>query len=138
MANTHSPTLRLSLEAISMGARFSASILMTARSVSLSVPMMRPLNSRLSLSFTRISSASPTTWLLVTIYPSAERMTPDPEPWRFGVSIWRRCCPRFPKKSPKKSENGLSEKGLKYSTSCVLLLVVTLMNTTLLVACSAA
>jgi len=67
MASTHSPSLRSSLLPTVMGCKLSASILMRARSELGSVPMIRALNSRLSLSLTSSSLASATTWLLVTM-----------------------------------------------------------------------
>ena len=51
MASTHSPIFSFSLLPTVMGCRFLASILIKARSVSLSCPMIRPLNSRLSFEF---------------------------------------------------------------------------------------
>ena len=86
IASTHSPSFRSLLSPIVIAGRSSASTLMRARSVFLSVPIMRALNSRLSLSFTCNSSAPSTTWLLVTMYPSAEIITPLPAPLRSGLS----------------------------------------------------
>ena len=90
----------------------------------LSVPMMRAENSRLSFSVTVSWSAPSTTWLLVTIYPSADMMTPEPVASRLGVCTCRFCfpplpCPGLPKKpngSLKKSLNG----SLWTSTVCTL------------------
>ena len=84
-ASTHSPTFRSSLLAIAIVGRFLPSTLMRARSVVLSVPTMRAENSRLSLSVTVSSSAPSTMWLLVTIYPSGEMMTPEPVAVFLGV-----------------------------------------------------
>ena len=86
-----------------MVGKSSPSIFTNAKSVLGSVPITRPLNSRLSFSFTLISSAPSITWLFVTIYPSLEMMTPEPNPTRGSVCTWR-CCPRpSPKKKSKKS-----------------------------------
>ena len=104
-----------------MAGKFLPSILISARSVVLSVPMIRAEYSLLSFNVTVSSSASATTWLLVTMYPSAEIITPEPEPCCFGVRTLRFCLPPLPwglpKKpngSPKKSENG----SLSTSTVC--------------------
>src|SRR3989338_7867318 len=53
-------------------------ILITARSVRSSLPTTLALNFLPSTSLTTISSASPTTWLLVRISPSLLIMTPEP------------------------------------------------------------
>ena len=105
-ASTHSPTFRSSLLAMVMAGRSLAFTLMRARSVCLSVPMILALNSRLSLSVTVSSSAPSTTWLLVTMYPSCEMITPDPVASRFGVCTrcWREPPPGLPKK-PNGSKN---------------------------------
>ena len=110
-ASTHSPTLMSSLLAIVIAGRFFPSIFMSARSVVLSAPIMRAENSLLSLSVTVSSSAPSTTWLLVTIYPSCDIMTPEPVAVRFGVCTWRFCVPPLPRpknppKGSKKSLNG--------------------------------
>ena len=84
-AKTHSPSFKFSLEPIVIAGKLLPSIFTRARSVVLSVPMIRALNSRLSLSFTFISSAPSTTWLFVTIYPSADIITPEPDALRCGV-----------------------------------------------------
>ena len=113
-ANTHSPTFSLSESPIGRVGRFLPSTLIRAKSVFLSVPMMRAENSRLSFSVTVSWSAPSTTWLLVTIYPSADMMTPEPVASRLGVCTCRFCfpplpCPGLPKKpngSLKKSLNG--------------------------------
>ena len=113
-AMTHSPTLTLSLLAIGRVGRSFALTFIRARSVLLSVPMMRAENSRLSLSVTVSSSAPSTTWLLVTIYPSLLMMTPEPVASLLGVCTF--CLrvppcppPGLPKKpnGSKKSPNGL-------------------------------
>ena len=66
-AKTHSPNFKSSELPIGNVGKSFPSILIKAKSVCSSVPIMRPLNSRLSFSFTNNSSASLTTWLLVTI-----------------------------------------------------------------------
>src|SRR6267154_5268648 len=77
-ANTHSPTLELSeLTKERYGKSFWL-IFITAKSVSGSVPITSALKERLSDSTTSTISASCTTWLLVTIYPSALMITPEP------------------------------------------------------------
>ena len=106
-ASTHSPTFNASESPTGIVGKSSPSILIKARSVTSSVPMMRPLSWRLSFNVTLISSAPAITWLFVTIYPSLEMITPEPKPVRSGVCTWRLCVPpRPPKNSPKKSENG--------------------------------
>ena len=97
-ANTHSPTFNWSESPTGIVGKSSPSILINAKSVLGSVPMMRPFSSRSSFSFTVISSAPSTTWLFVTIYPSLEMMTPEPKPTRGWVCIWR----WRPRPSPKK------------------------------------
>ena len=70
-----------------MAFKLEASILMMARSVLGSVPMILALYSlSLSNSVTIISSLSSTTWLLVTIYPSCETITPEPKDELFCFS----------------------------------------------------
>ncbi|MBS1136080.1 MAG: putative serine protease MucD domain protein [Proteobacteria bacterium] len=66
MATTHSPTRSLVGSPIRTAGRPVASILIRAMSVRLSAPMTLALNSRLSPSLTRISSADSTTWALVS------------------------------------------------------------------------
>ena len=56
-ANTHSPTFKASESPTGIVGKSSPSIFTSARSVLGSVPITRPLNSRLSFSFTLISSA---------------------------------------------------------------------------------
>ena len=129
-ASTHSPTFRSLLSPMVMAGRFLPSILMRARSVVLSVPMMRAENSRLSLSVTVNSSAPSTTWLLVTIYPSVDMITPEPEPSRLGVCILR-CClplPGLPKKNSKGSKPPNGSDSI--STVCILLFCKYLICTT--------
>ena len=102
-ANTHSPTFNASESPTGIVGKSSPSIFTNARSVLGSVPITRPLNSRLSFSFTLISSAPSITWLFVTIYPSFEMITPEPKPTRGWDCTWR-CCPRpSPKKKSKMS-----------------------------------
>ena len=131
-ASTHSPTFSLSLSPIGRAGRLEAVILMSARSVVLSVPMMRAEYSLLSLRVTVSSSAPSTTWLFVTIYPSVEMMTPDPAPSLFGVCTFLFCLPPFPPGLPK-NPNG-SKKSPKgsdcTSTVCTLLFCRYLMCTT--------
>ena len=120
MASTHSPTLTLSLLAMLMAGRFLPSILMRARSVVLSLPMMRAEYSLLSERVTVNSSAPSTTWLLVTIYPSLEMMTPEPVAVFLGVCTLRFCLPLpWPRsKNPKGSKK--PPKGSSTSTVCIL------------------
>ena len=131
-AITHSPTLIFSESPTGRVGRFLPSILMSARSVALSVPMMRAENSRLSLSVTVSSSAPSTTWLLVTMYPSLLMITPEPVATCLGVCTCLFCepPPGLPKKPngspPKKSSNGL----LCTSTVLVLAFCTYLMCTT--------
>ena len=119
MARTHSPTFISSDDTTLMAGRLFPFIFIRARSVDLSVPMMRAENSRLSFSVTVSSSAPSTTWLFVTIYPSELMMTPEPVPSRFGVwtfRFWFWPCPLWPK-NPKGSN--MSPKGSPcISTSC--------------------
>ena len=122
-ASTHSPIFTLSELAMTMAGRSLASILMSARSVVLSAPMIRAEYSlEFSFKVTVNSSAPSTTWLLVTIYPSAEMMTPLPAAARLGVCTWRLRVPLFPCPRPKKPPKGSekkSSKGSLYSTVCV-------------------
>ena len=129
-ASTHSPTFRLLLSPMVMAGRSLPSILMSARSVILSVPTMRAENSRLSSSVTVSSSAPSTTWLFVTMYPSVEIITPEPEPSRFGVCILRFCLPPFPglPKNPNGSKKSNGSDSI--STVCILLFCKYLMCTT--------
>src|SRR5258707_2826943 len=77
-ATTHSPTARfLELPKVIAG-RFVSLIFRTAKSVEGSVPINSASYDFL-LYNTWIFSAASTTWLLVTIKPSAEKITPDPE-----------------------------------------------------------
>ena len=81
-ARTHSPTCNLSESPNFTMGSFSASIFSKAMSVDASLPMRVASNERLSLSVTSILSAWLITWLLVTMYPSSEMITPDPIPMR--------------------------------------------------------
>ncbi|MCY1538275.1 hypothetical protein D9M68_738070 [compost metagenome] len=65
MAMTHSPTRSLEMSPTFTTGRLVASILTTATSLRLSAPISLALNSRLSVSVTRISEASSITWALV-------------------------------------------------------------------------
>ena len=133
-AITHCPTFSLSESPMGRVGKFLPSILIRARSVVGSVPMILALNSRLSSRVTVNSSAPATTWLLVTIYPSGLIMTPEPKPSCLGVRTWRFClpplpCPGLPKKpngSEKKSPNG----SLFISTTFVFEFCTVLMLTT--------
>ena len=126
-ARTHSPSFKRSLSPIVIVGKSLPSIFTRAKSEFSSVPMILPLYSRLSFSFTRISSALATTWLFVTMYPSLDMITPDPEPLRGGVCIWR-CCPPpplLPKKSPKNSSKGSLCWTVRVSPFCVTLIYTT-------------
>ncbi len=105
-ASTHSPILRSSLFPKVIGVSFSASILIRARSVASSVPITLASYVELSFRSTSSLSAPSMTWLLVTIYPSADIMTPDPRPLCTGSLLrccWRGCCWRGC--GPKKNSN---------------------------------
>ena len=79
MARTHSATLSFDESAHGSTGRPRASIFSSAMSVPSSVPMILARNSRLSGMTTETSArASPTTWLLVSMYPSLDTTTPDP------------------------------------------------------------
>ena len=80
--------------------RSLASIFNNARSVEGSVPMTFALKDRLSFRVTSNISAPSITWLLVTIYPSVEIITPDPIPTRGWGCILP--LPLCPKKNSKK------------------------------------
>ena len=96
MAITHSPTFRRSVLPMRTAGRPDASILTTATSVRVSAPTMRALNSRLSGSVTRTSSAPSTTCALVMMKPSPVRMKPEPTPRGWGCSSSARGLPRRP------------------------------------------
>ena len=66
-AKTHSPTLSASELPMGITGNFSASILMRAKSVVASVPIITASNVRLSLSVISSRSAPSITWLLVTM-----------------------------------------------------------------------
>ena len=106
-ASTHSPILTASESPNVIGLSPEASILIRARSVFSSVPIILASYVVLSFSSTSSLSASSMTWLLVTIYPSLLMITPDPRPlWVGSPSLlsrgcWRRCCGW-----PKKNSNG--------------------------------
>jgi hypothetical protein len=80
IASTTSPTSISSLSRkASAGSRSApAATRSTARSVRGSRPRIVAVNSRRSDSTTVISSASPITWLLVTITPAGSTITPEP------------------------------------------------------------
>src|SRR5215510_3955905 len=105
MASAMSPTSTAAeLPKVTCG-RSLASTLINAISVWESVPITRAFISRLSDIETFSSVAPSTTWLLVTIYPSALTMTPDPSPcWRSGRSGIRKPKPG------NRSSKGLSER----------------------------
>ncbi len=88
-ASTHSPMRSSSESANDTVVRFSASILITATSVSRSRPTTRASNSRPSSSLTVRISAVATTWLLVMMYPSGEMMNPLPVLGR-NWGVWSR------------------------------------------------
>ncbi len=79
-ASTHSPTRMLSLFPIGIAVNPFASIFSTATSVEGSVPTIFAVYFELSFMITSISLASCITWLFVTMYPSLETITPEPEP----------------------------------------------------------
>ena len=84
IARTHSPSRRLSELPIGITGRFSDSTLSSAISVTGSVPTILALKLLLLSSVTTVSEAPSTTWLFVTIYPSGEIITPEPE---FTLSL---------------------------------------------------
>ena len=77
---THSPTRRRPTSPTLMAGRPVASIFTSATSLRLSAPKILALNSRLSVRVTKTSSAPSTTWALVMIKPSDEKMKPEPTP----------------------------------------------------------
>ncbi|MNJ54031.1 hypothetical protein D3C77_494540 [compost metagenome] len=77
---TQSPTRGSALSSKETKGKASPSTLMTARSVNGSRPISRAFSSRSSFRRTVISSAFSTTWLLVTMKPSAEMKKPEPAP----------------------------------------------------------
>ena len=79
-ASTHWPTFTSSELPYFMKGRLSAFTFSTARSVLGSAPTSSASNLRLSSSTTSILEAFSMTWLLVTMYPLAAMMTPEPEP----------------------------------------------------------
>src|SRR5687767_6708507 len=109
-ASTHSPTLIFFAFPKATGTRPVSFILITARSVEGSVPINSAAYTRL-LKWTSIRSADSMTWLFVTIYPSDEKMTPEP----------LLTCVRFVPPSPK------NQSQYEYDVPCEILL----MNTTL-------
>src|SRR5579859_4621719 len=125
MASTQSPTLILSespRRAAVSGWSLGGSILITARSVSRSTPMILASCSTAvgsSKRCTRMRSALSTTWKLVMMYPLVFSTTPEPsERWRpppgppKGLGPWSSSgpCPWPwpPKKRSKKSWKGSS------------------------------
>ena len=93
-ANTHSPTLKSSLFPSAIGFKFGAFIFKIATSVEGSAPTTVALYFELSFNITSISLALSITWLLVTIYPSEETITPEPEPDPYCLNS------RFPEPGP--------------------------------------
>src|SRR6056297_632548 len=104
MAMTHSPGRSAEESPKRSVGRSSASIRMTAMSVSASDPTSSATNSRRSASRTMISSASSMTWWLVMIRPSSRTMKPEPPPRRSGRP---RGMP-----SPKGSKNLRNSSGM--------------------------
>jgi hypothetical protein len=106
IATTHSPTCNWSeLPSLTTGSPLALTC-STATSVRSSSPTSSAGSSRWSDSFTRISSASFTTWALVRMVPSEEMTKPEP-------SERACCCPcgppgGAPKKRRKKSFIGSS------------------------------
>ena len=78
-ASTHSPTRMESLLPNTTKGRRVSSILSSAMSVLGSEPTNFALYSRLSAIVTLMSVLRSTTWWLVTMYPSGDMMTPEPE-----------------------------------------------------------
>ena len=106
IAIIQSPTRTWSLFAHSTnGNGAGRSILSSARSVLLSVPINLAGYSLSSLKMTVISSASAITWLLVTTKPEASMTKPEPsEKLRRGCCSC--CCLSRSKNSLKNSSNG--------------------------------
>ena len=103
-AMTHCPTLIWSESPISTNGNSSASILITATSLTGSAPTTRASYSVPSMAMTASSSIFSMTWLFVRMCPSGRIMTPDPSPVR-GVGGVRNS------KSRKKSPKGVFSKG---------------------------
>ena len=97
-ANTVSPGRNLLESPHGTLGRFCASIFMTARSFNLSTPMSFAVKTRRSFNVTRIWVAPSTTWSLVTMYPSGDKITPLPTPCsNCGCGFI--CWPPGPKKN---------------------------------------
>ena len=106
-ASTRSPTRIADESPIATTGRLAASILMTARSLGSSAPISFASSTRRSDSSTWMRDDSSTTWLLVRMYPSPLRITPDPSPRCNGGGTGRpRRCPRWPNRSPKGKPSG--------------------------------
>ena len=101
IATTHSPTFSFAGSPKRTVGRLAASILISATSVRLSVPITLALNSRLSISLTVTSSAPSITWALVSMKPSAEMMNPEP-----NDCGWNSRCPGLGEKRRKNSKKG--------------------------------
>ena len=104
IAIAQSPTRSRSESPSCSTGRSSPLILMTATSVSGSVPITLALNERLSFRVTVMSLAFCTTWLLVRMCPSRSMMKPDPE---LGIVLG--CRISCPKKRRNSSSWGSSE-----------------------------
>ncbi len=90
IAITQSPTSVRAGSPVATTGRLCASIRITATSDSGSLPSTRPVNSRLSVSFTSTLVASPTTCRFVRITPSASTMKPEPRLTSSRLPITRR------------------------------------------------
>ncbi len=115
-ARTYSPTWRrLESPHVTVGS-WVPSILTTAISLLGSLPMMRPLNSRLSGSVTVTVLAPAITWLLVSTYPSGVTITPDPcpPPRRSRGSIGGVPNRRGPNGHPKSLPSGRRACGISH------------------------
>ena len=116
IATTKSPICRRSLFAIGIAVRSCAGIRIRATSVSGSEPTNSARRVRPSARFTETSSASSTTWLLVSTSPRwASMITPEPSDWAMrscGIPNMRR-------------NTGSSPNGVLTRTRCLLVTLTT-------------
>ena len=85
------------------GSGGAPSTLMTAMSVSSSEPSTLAVTSRPSENDTRILSACPTTWLLVTMMPDGSMTKPDPAPCTCSRRLRRRSRNCFSNGVPRRA-----------------------------------
>ena len=122
IANTHSPTLSLLGSPWMTLGRSVASILRRAISVLLSAPITRARNSRLSVSFTVISSADSMTCALVRMYPSVLTINPDPSDLDSnsrGAVLGGMCLRKSSKNGSSSGMFGIPGKVLLVAVLCV-------------------